>query len=297
MKKVLNYIYVSVLGAGLVCSQSILADEAEVEQNNPVALAQFITPGSGEFDLDGVLGVVSGTAVEDLDFYKFFGQAGDVVTIDIDGGMGGMRSVDTVIAVFSDGPDYTMLRLNDDSYPLDEGSNYVYDSRIDNFVLPATGNYYVGVSHYPRYFTSGGTARSAYPRNGDYKLVVSGVSSPVVNMNISIKPGHNEVAPLNPKARGRVPVALLSSREFDPAEVDVESLTFGHDGDEASLEKCNKSRSDINHDGVADMVCHFDNQAASFRKGDLEGILKGKLKDGTMFEGRGLLKVVPEKAN
>lgn len=297
MKKVVNYLYLSILGAGLVCSQSALAAESEVELNNPVSLAQFITPGSDEFDISGVLGVVSGTAVEDLDFYKFFGQAGDVVTIDIDGGMGGMRSVDTVIAVFSDGPDYTMLRMNDDSYPVDEGSSYFYDSRIVDFVLPATGRYFIGVSHYPRYFSDGGVARDGYVRNGDYHLIVSGVSSPMVHMNISVKPGHNEVAPLNPRARGRVPVALLSGNGFDPKDVVVDSLTFGHKGDEDSLEKCNKPAADLNHDGVKDMVCHFDNQMAGFQKGDLEGVLQGKLKSGTMFEGRGLLKVVPEKAN
>ncbi|MGD8559478.1 MAG: PPC domain-containing protein [Gammaproteobacteria bacterium] len=297
MKKVSSYICASILGAGLVLSQQVLADEVDTEQNHPVSLAQFITPTSDEFTVDGVLGVVSGAAVEDLDYFKFFGQAGDVVTIDIDGGMGGMRSVDTVIAVFSGGPDYTMLRMNDDGFPIDEGSTHFYDSRIVDFVLPATGTYYVGVSHYPRYFSDGAVARNGYIRNGDYQLVVSGVSNPVLHMNISVKPGNNAVAPLNPRARGRVPVALLSSDDFDPKDVAVDSLTFGHDGDEDSLKKCNKPGGDLNHDGVKDMVCHFDNQAAGFQKGDLEGVLKGELKDGTMFEGRGLLRVVPEKAN
>ena len=298
MKKVIHYIYVSILGAGLAFTQQAMAEAVDTEQNHPVSLAQFITPGSGEFDLSGVLGVVSGAAVEDLDFFKFFGQAGDVVTIDIDGGMGGMRSVDTVIAVFSDGPDYTMLRMNDDGFPIDEGSIHFYDSRIVDFVLPETANYYVGVSHYPRYFSDGAVARSGPAQNGDYKLVITGVTNPVMHMNISVKPGNNDVAPLNPRARGRVPVALLSSDGFDPKNVDVASLTFGHSGDEQSLEKCNKPNADLNHDGVKDMVCHFDNQTASFRKGDLEGVLKGQMKDsGPMFEGRGLLRVVPEKAD
>ena len=135
------------------------------------------------------------------------------------------------------------------------------------------------------------------PANGDYRLVISGVSSAVMHINISVKPGKNEVAPINPKSRGRVPVALLSSEEFDPSEVDVNSLTFGHEGSEESLEKCNKPSADINKDGKKDLICHFDNQMAEFRKGDLEGVLKGSMKDGTIIEGRGLLKVVPEKAN
>jgi len=297
MKPTTKYLSLSLLSASLIGFQlNAVADVMEEESNDPVAMAQFITPGMSELVLSGVLGNLSGVAVEDLDFYKFHGQAGDVVTLDIDAGWGGQRSVDTIIAVFSDGPDFRMLRLNDDSYPLDPGSSNTLDSRIDNFVLPSSGVYYVGVSHYPRYFRDGGVARSGSPSNGDYHLVISGVSSAVVQINISVKPGNNEVAPVNPKARGRVPVALLSSDNFDPKDVDVDSLTFGHDGSEESLEKCNKLGADLNHDGKKDLVCHFDNQLMGIRKGDLEGVLKGSLKDGTMLEGRGLLKVVPEKA-
>lgn len=299
MNKVINYLYVSIVGAGLMCTQQVLAEAVDTEQNHPVSLAQFITPGSGEFRLSGVLGTVSGPAIEDYDFYRFFGHANDVITIDIDQGAGGMRSVDTVLAVFTDGPDYTMLSMNDDSFPVDEGSLTTMDSRIVDLTLPVTGTYYIGVSFYPRYFRDGTVTinNTSAPYNGDYQLVISGVTNPVMHMNIAIKPGNNEIAPLNPRARGRVPVALLSNDGFDPKNVVVDSLRFGHDGSEESLKKCNNPGADLNHDGVKDMVCHFDNQTAAFRKGDLEGILTGQLKDGTVFEGRGLLKVVPEKAN
>ena len=298
MKILTKYLSLTILCAGLTgIQQSVFADAVEEELNNPVGLAQFITPGLAEFEVAGVLGNLTGGVVEDVDFFKFYGQAGDVVTLDIDGGMDGQRSVDTILAVFGDGPDYRMLRLNDDSFPVDEGSSHRYDSRIENFVLPWTGVYYVGVSHYPRYFRDGAVTMNGFARNGDYQLVISGVSSPALQINISIKPGKNEVAPLNPKARGRVPVALLSSDDFDPKEVDVNSLTFGHSGSEESLEKCNKPSADLNKDGIRDLICHFDNQLTGFRKGDLEGVLKGSMKDRTAIEGRGLLRVVPEKAN
>jgi len=297
MKPTTKYLSLSLLSASLIGFQlNAVADVMEEESNDPVAMAQFVTPGMSELVLSGVLGNLSGVAVDDLDFYKFHGQAGDVVTFDIDGGWGGQRSVDTLIAVFGDGPDFPMLRFNDDGYPLDPGSVNTMDSRIENFVLPSSGVYYVGVSHYPRYFKDGGGTTNGPVSNGDYKLVVSGVSSAVEYITISVKPGNNELAPLNPKARGRVPVALLSSDTFDPANVNVDSLTFGHNGSEDSLEKCNKPGADLNHDGKKDLVCHFDNQLTGFRKGDLEGVLKGTLIDGTMLEGRGLLKVVPEKA-
>ena len=302
MKPITKYLSLSLLGASLIgIQQNVVAEVMEEERNDPVSLAQFITPGMAALELAGVLGNLTGDVVEDLDFFKFYGQAGDVVTLDIDAGMGGQRDVDTIMAIFADAPDHHMLRMNDDSFPVDEGSTHRYDSRIDNFVLPWTGVYYVGVSHYPRYFRDGAVARSGAASNGDYRLVISGVSSSTTFINISVKPGKNEVAPINPKARGRIPVALLSSDDFNPGDVDTSTLTFGRDGTEESLEKCNKPNADINQDGKKDMICFFDNQLTGFRKGDLEGTLKGSLKSSarggvSMIEGRGLLKVVPEKA-
>ena len=83
--------------------------------------------------------------------------------------------------------------------------------------------------------------------------------------------------------------------EFDARAVDPESLTFGASGNEASLTRCNLSGEDVNGDGRVDVVCHFENQAAGFARGNLEGILKGRTAAGRLFEGRGLLKVVPAK--
>ena len=296
MNKLTKSLSIFVAAVLVITQQTIAAEILEQERNDPVTIAQFIVPGMQGFELAGVLGNLEGALVEDVDFFRFYGQVGDVVTLDIDSGIGGQRSINTILAVFGDAPGHRMLRMNDDGFPIDEGSIHRYDARIDNFVLPWSGVYYVGVSHYPRYFRDGGVTTSGAPENGDYRLVISGVRSSVVHINISVKPGKNDVAPLNPNSWGHVPVALLSSDNFNPKDVDVTSLTFGHDGSEDSLEKCNNPSADINQDGKEDLVCHFDNQLAAFRKGDLEGVLKGSMNDGTTIEGRGLLKVVPEKA-
>jgi hypothetical protein len=298
-------ILVAVLGSAALPVAAPAANE--MEPNDPVSAAQQLTivveqgEPTGGATADGVLGNLTGASVMDLDFYVFRGREGDVVTVDIDGGMGGVRSVDTILGIFGPGPTYRLLRSNDDAgYPLDTGSTSPNDSRIMNFRLPATGEYTVGVSSYPRHFTNGGTTVSATLNtrsNGDYTLVVSGVSSPVLNINIEIKPGHgNTFAPINPKSKGKIPVALLGSRDFSVSDVRGASLTFGHTGNEASLSKCG-GREDVNEDGVLDMVCHFDNQLAAFVPTDEEGVLRGKLEDGRLFEGRGWLKVVPEKAD
>ena len=264
--------------------------------------------------VQGVIGVATGSTQKDLDFFTFTGTEGDSVTFDIDGGtkLSG-RSVDTVLAVFGPAPTYVMLNFNDDGprfnsagVMVDPGSIQVSsdpkisrDSRIPNFRLPATGTYTVGVSGFHHYFVSGGgvDARwaSSVGSNGAYTLIISGVSLPVQQISIDIKPGSTEMAPINPKSRGKVPVALIGSAEFSVEDVDTDSLTFGHTGDEESLSKCN-TPSDVNGDLFPDMICHFENQAAQFENSDTQAILRGKKGNGLKFEGYGWLKVVGVKA-
>jgi len=205
---------------------------------------------------------------------------------------------------------------NNDASPVDEGSSPqggVRDARIDNppVRLRVDGTYVVGVSSFPRFFKNNGemtsnavSGPSAPFPNGSYKLTISGVTPTVLvqYINIDIKPGNDdEEAPLNPKSKGNIPVALLSSKaigsspEFRPMDVkrDSDSLTFGHKGNEKSLLRCSKEGSDLNGDGIPDLVCHFDNQSADFEHTDIVGILKGNTADGRRFEGSGKLKVVP----
>ena len=298
-----NFSRYAVLTAVVMTLPGLAQAVSETESNHPIGLAQTLGiaaeagSSTGGAVVDGVIGNLSGAAVQDLDFFTFSGQEGDVVTVDIDGGMGGARNVDTILGVFGLGGQ--LLRTNDDGgYPLDPGSTHAYDSRITNFKLPATGSYTVGVSSYPRRFVNGGTVSSSTlgaNANGDYQLLISGVTVPVLQISIDIKPGSGDVAPINPKSRGKIPVALLGANDFLVGDVDLDSLTFGHSGNEASLSKCG-DKTDVNGDVWPDLVCHFENQAAEFVSSDDEAILKGKLGDGRMFEGRGWLKVVPVKA-
>ena len=95
--------------------------------------------------------------------------------------------------------------------------------------------------------------------------------------------GHGP-AEINPKSHGKIRVSILSGSTFDaPAQVDVTSLTFGHSGSEKSLAFCETQRKDVNHDHIADLVCHFDTQKANFQNGDTMGILDGMLVDGTTY--------------
>lgn len=299
-----------ILGAFLAaCGASgvALADD-EVEPNYPEA-QPLVRGAYGTMSVKGVIGVSElwNPAVNDVDLYSFFARKDDVLNIDIDFGIKTssfvVRSVDTSLSLLGPGPDYKLHRQ--DRYCLAGRMGNSVDNQdacILNFKAPADGIYTVAVTGDPalvydgRRVDWGGKTSS----NGSYTLNVSGASEmqSVIQINIEIKPGSGTYAPINPKARGIVPVALLSSKDFDPMKVDVESLTFGATGDEPSWSRCTPQAVDLNGDGMPDRVCHFSNELAEFGPDSPEGVLKGTITiDGNniKFEGHGLLKVVPAK--
>lgn len=109
---------------------------------------------------------------------------------------------------------------------------------------------------------------------------------------IDIKP-HSNPNSINTNNRGTIPVAILSTPDFDaPSKVDKTSLTFGRTGDEDSLAKCTKSNEDVNDDGLEDVVCHFNTQDTAFQQGDTLGFLKGKTMAGEPFGGFDSVRIV-----
>jgi len=111
-------------------------------------------------------------------------------------------------------------------------------------------------------------------------------------VDMDIKPG-SVPNTINRASRGKIPVAILSSPTFDAtAHVDISSLTFGRTGDEASLAFCDADVQDVNNDGLPDVVCHFETQAAGFLSGDTQGILKGRTQTGARFRGTDSVRVL-----
>ena len=131
---------------------------------------------------------------------------------------------------------------------------------------------------------------------GSHGFVASPVSKPVSKpVSIDIKPGDHSNS-INPKSKGKIPVAILSTKDFDaPNQIDLKSLTFGRTGDEKSLAFCHAKHA--NRDGLRDLVCHFYTQQTGFQCGDTQGILKGKTKDGTPIEGSDSVRIVPCKCD
>lgn len=286
----------------------------EVEPNfqpgssDPMAAAQPLTIGSdGTVTVNGFLepGEAGGFGV---DVFSFHARTEDVVTVDINDGIkGGAGSVDTFLAIHGPAPDYKALSWNSDRSADD------WDAYISNYRITQDGVYYVIVTGGENRVADGGAKLidGGNRESGTYTLIISGATptaapapapDPTSDPTPSVKPISIEIKPwpgtvmarINPNARGSIPVALLSAQDFNAMEVDESSLTFGHSGDEQSLTKCLKRGYDVNRDGLVDKVCYFDNRAAKFEPTDDKGILKGTMA-GTLFEGNGMLKVIPEK--
>lgn len=312
-----NYLQYAVSAAFFLVSGmgnfALAVDEIDVPPNDTLATAQRLSVDSSRtIQVQGIVGVIStATPVKaDVDFYSFRGRAGDVVRIDIDHGSktaGSSRSLDSLIAIFH--PDGSVIDQKNDvlSSQVDEGSLTRFDPHLENIRLPVTGIYTVGVTSDGRYpdrtlrmfLPNGGTtpfiANSV--SNGSYTLIIEGVSPSAIQISIDIKPGLDRIVPnINPKSKGKVPVALLSSKDeagagtFDPLKADQSSIRFGPSGTEASGH-CNRGP-DVNRDGLPDLLCHFDNEDAGFESDDTSGMVTGTI-DGMQFEGRGWLKVIP----
>jgi hypothetical protein len=131
--------------------------------------------------------------------------------------------------------------------------------------------------------TGVGVSLTAYPPKACFQRV-----------QIMIKPPAVPPVPINPRAHGRIPVAVLSTSTFDATtQVDRASLTFGHTGNEGSLAFCNAGGEDVDGDGTLDLVCHFITPQSGIVAGDTVAFLKGKAVSGRRIEGLEAIKTVP----
>ncbi len=164
-------------------------------------------------------------------------------------------------------------------------------SPIEPFLFEAN---YRGITEL-KFTTRGGTG-AHWPTRGDgYQFVMDNLSVgsgsvSELTVTIDIKPGSAE-NPINADSRGVIPVAILSTPQFDvPLNVDPRSLTFGRMGNEASPVRT--AFEDVDGDGLVDLVGHFLTQAAGFECEDIEGVLKGTTKKDEPLSGKDHVRIV-----
>lgn len=123
---------------------------------------------------------------------------------------------------------------------------------------------------------------STYEYNGVTVTTVNGVPLPNFTVAISIKPGDSAPVSINPNAQGSLPVAILSTPDFDASLVDAASVRFGPDGAQNSSKA---TLEDINGDGLPDLVLHFRSEQTGLACGDTSAALTGSTTTGKTFVG------------
>lgn len=112
---------------------------------------------------------------------------------------------------------------------------------------------------------------------------------------IDVKPGSAD-NPVNPGAKGTVPVAILSAAGFDAATVDVSTIRLGPGAAAVALRPNGTYHSgleDVNGDGLQDLVVHVDVQALALTATTTSLELTGALGDGTAIAGSDAIRIVP----
>jgi hypothetical protein len=132
---------------------------------------------------------------------------------------------------------------------------------------------------------------------GDWIRVVT-APTPVddLEVEIQIKPGGNPNSINCKYLKGVVPVAILTTADFDALTVNHASVLF-EGARETHMDKKTGSprrhETDVDGDGDTDLLFHFRLGETGLTCESVEGILTGELWDGIRFTGRAEVSMVP----
>ena len=106
---------------------------------------------------------------------------------------------------------------------------------------------------------------------------------------IDIKPGTFPNS-INPRGKGVIPVAILTTDTFDATTIDQTTVRFGPNGTEAA--PVQSALEDVDGDGDTDMILHFKTQDTGIVCGDTSASLTGETFGGQAIEGSDSVKTV-----
>ena len=120
----------------------------------------------------------------------------------------------------------------------------------------------------------------------------------VIHVNIDIKPGSDPNS-INCKSKGNqtgvIPVAILTTEDFDAMTVDHTTVTFEGASETHVDKKTGEPRrheEDVDGDGDMDLVFHFRFGDTNLTCDSTEGTLVGETYDGTQIEGTDAVRMV-----
>jgi hypothetical protein len=124
--------------------------------------------------------------------------------------------------------------------------------------------------------------------NGEAVVDMGAYEFQVIPVEIDIKPG-SDTNPINLQARGRIPVAILTTEAFDAAEVDPGTVRF------AGAEPVHSAHEDVDADGDIDLLLLFHIHKLELSVDSSEAILTGQTFSGTLLTGTDVVEIIPEK--
>ena len=110
---------------------------------------------------------------------------------------------------------------------------------------------------------------------------------PVVEVTIDIKPGSYPNS-INLKSKGVVPVAVLTTDDFDASTVDPSTVLF------AGASPLRWAWEDVDGDGDVDVLFHFKTQELNLDGDSTEATLTGETFDAVQIEGTDTVNIVPK---
>jgi uncharacterized repeat protein (TIGR01451 family) len=120
----------------------------------------------------------------------------------------------------------------------------------------------------------------ANPDNDSYTIAIAIQSH--LGARIDIEPGCNPSF-IDLSSNGVIPVAILTTENFNANSVDGGTVTFGPD--HAQPIHSDAYFEDVNGDGNLDWIGRFRTQETGIEAGDTEATLTGKALDGSNFQG------------
>jgi len=122
--------------------------------------------------------------------------------------------------------------------------------------------------------------------SGNYAIGYATATPPIVEVNLDIKPGSDPNS-INLKSKGVVPVAVLTTDDFDASTVDPETVVF------ADASPVRWTIEDVDADGDLDMLFHFKMQELNLDETSSEATLTGTTDDGISIKGTDSVNIVP----
>ncbi len=273
LKVKLTTIVSCILAILLCAAPASVAEQIDVSQNY-----LFVTAGNTPVDLNAeiyygvyvdngaTLNLLANAIVHYVDAY-----AGSFVNI-----YGGIADQDG-IAVF-DGSTVTV-----------HGTGFI----VDNGTIDPSGNFFTvdGSGTLEVTYADGTTVSllifSSSASNVPIYLVDTSGGGPI-EVQIDIKPGSDQNS-INLKSKGVVPVAVLTTDNFDAATIDPATAEF------AGAASKRWKLADVDHDGDDDMMFHFRTQELDLDQDSTEATLTAQINDGTIVSGTDEVRIISSK--